>query len=331
MKEVIISIIIPVYQAEHFIERTIQSVLNQTFKDFELILINDGSKDKSGEICNKFATIDERIKVIHQKNAGQSAARNIGINVARGKYVGFMDHDDILHPEMYRHLYENAKKYKADISAVSYITQGENGKLRGKNYTENTFIYNNKEGMAAFLSRIILDIYVWTKLYLKKFILNNNLQFESGRSDEDFLFNYSAFSVAQKTVMRDTPLYIYNDHPNSTCNTFWQKEPKKYLNDTWYRLMKIENGVKKKYPDLYPLAQLQTIKYCFRMLFVISKFNRNISEPYYSQIKQYFRKNAMFIIKHRKYWSMTFPGVILATYLPETPYFHLKQWKHRND
>ena len=111
-----ISVIVPVYNCEKYIGKCIESILNQTFKDLELILIDDGSADESGKICDEYKIQDKRVKVIHEKNSGVSIARNVGINVAKGKYIGFVDSDDYLAPDMYESLYENLMKSHADVA-----------------------------------------------------------------------------------------------------------------------------------------------------------------------------------------------------------------------
>lgn len=328
MSKVLVSIIVPIYQAEKFLMKSVETVLNQTLKDIEIILVNDGSTDKSGAICDDIASKDHRVKVIHKKNEGQSAARNTGIEAATGKYIGFMDHDDFLYPEMCERLYRNAEKYMVDISAGSYITRNEVGEIRHDQHTGNLYLYNSKEGTAAFLSGEVTDIYVWTKLYRKDFLDEHHICFEAGRNEEDFLFNHCAFMHAQKTVMDDTPIYLYIEYTHSTCRTYHIKKFQKYIDDMCYRIFKIENETHERYPDLTGLAQRQTIKACVKMLSVMSTHKRNECEPYYSRIKKYFRKNASIVIKERKYWGMSKLGVWLAAYVPTTPYFYLKKWKN---
>ena len=116
----IISIIVPVYNVESYLERCINSILNQTFKNFELILVDDGSTDKSGEICDSFAGYDKRIRVIHKKNGGLSSARNVGLDVSIGKYIGFVDSDDWIDEFMYEKLYRNMIKTKSDIVICNF-------------------------------------------------------------------------------------------------------------------------------------------------------------------------------------------------------------------
>ena len=110
-----ISIIVPVYKVERYLENCIESIINQTFKDFELILVDDGSPDRCGLICDNYAKKDERIKVIHKKNEGLSAARNSGIQIAKGEYIAFVDSDDCINKNMYETLYDTAIENKSDI------------------------------------------------------------------------------------------------------------------------------------------------------------------------------------------------------------------------
>ncbi len=328
----LVSIIVPVYQAELFLEKSVESIMNQTLSNIEIILVNDGSKDGSGKICDMIAASDKRVRVIHKENGGQSSARNVGINTATGKYIGFMDNDDFLYPDMCKCLYENAEQYDADISAGSFITKNELGIVSHDKHTQKTYIYNNNHGVEAYLSREIVDIYVWTKLYRRDFLNRHHIRFEEGRSDEDWLFNHIAFFAAEKTVMQDKPIYDYLERADSTCRTFHKKELHKYLDDTCYRLNKIENDVKNNYPSYLMLSKIQTIKACFNMLFVISKQkHKEECEPYYTWIKNYLRKNAKIVIKERQHWGMSWGGVILGAYMPANLYFYLKRWRHKND
>jgi len=328
----LVSIIVPVYQAEAFLKKSVDSILSQTLSDIEIILVDDGSTDDSGKICDEIAANDKRVRVIHKENGGQSSARNVGIDKAIGKYIGFMDNDDFLYPDMCMYLYENAEQNNAEISAGSFITKNELGIISHDTHTQKKHVYDNVHGVREYLSREIVDIYVWTKLYRRDFLNQHHIRFEEGRSDEDWLFNHAAFFAAQKTVMQDKPVYDYLERANSTCRTFHKKELHKYLDDTCYRLNKIENDVKNNYPSFLILSKIQTIKACFNMLFVVSKQqHKEECEPYYTWIKNYLRKNAKVVIKERRHWGMSWGGVILGAYLPANLYFYLKKWRHKKD
>lgn len=133
-----ITVIVPVYKAEQYLEVCIRSILNQTFKDMEIILIDDGSSDKCPAICDEYAKKDQRIKMIHQKNAGIAVARNEGIRNANGEYITFVDSDDYLEPEMYNEMFQNAKAYDCDVVMCDCIKEfGE---------TSSRYTHNIREG-----------------------------------------------------------------------------------------------------------------------------------------------------------------------------------------
>lgn len=116
----LISVIIPVFNVERYLKRCLDSVINQTYKKLEIILVNDGSTDKSGEICDSYASIDKRVKVIHKKNGGLSDARNVGLLEATGDFVSFIDSDDFIHKDMYKIMYSLMTEKKGDIVEVGY-------------------------------------------------------------------------------------------------------------------------------------------------------------------------------------------------------------------
>lgn len=120
MKEDLISIIVPVYKVENYLSKCLDSMICQTYKNIEIILVDDGSPDNSGKICDDYAKKDSRIKVIHKENGGLSDARNAGLKIATGKYIGFVDSDDYISVEMYEKLYNQAKKEDADIACCNY-------------------------------------------------------------------------------------------------------------------------------------------------------------------------------------------------------------------
>ena len=182
--EPIISIIVPVYKVEKYIHECIDSILNQTLKNIEVILIDDGSPDECPRICDEYAHKDSRVIVIHQKNQGSSSARNSGIKVANGKYLAFVDSDDVISPLMFETLISNGKN--ADIIECN-VTQNK-GKLQinkdsfyVKEYKENIlteYLKSNKVG-------------VWCRIYKRELI--QNIEFEVGAFSEDVMWSYRAF------------------------------------------------------------------------------------------------------------------------------------------
>lgn len=205
-----ISIIVPVYNVEQYLENCIQSILNQTFKNYELILVDDGSTDKSGEICDKYEKIDNRIKVIHKDNGGLSSARNSGLDIACGKYIGFVDSDDSIHPRMYEILYDLIKKHNVDISCCNYRetysicneydTNIESAEvIEMDNIQAINNLYNND-----ICIRLVV---AWNKLYSKH--LFNDIYYEVGRIHEDEFIAHRILHKCKKIVYTNNELYYY--------------------------------------------------------------------------------------------------------------------------
>ena len=322
-----LSIIVPVYQAENYLKDCLDSILKQTYTDFELILVDDGSTDSSPEICDSYAILDSRVRVIHQNNGGQAYARNVGLEHAKGQYVGFVDNDDVVLDNLFNVLVDNSQKVDADISAVSYIRIDEDGNKEHVKHTHNEYIYFNYDGVKEILERDKLDIYVWTKIYKKEFLDVNNIRFESGRSDEDILFNFKAFTLSKISIFQDTPLYIYRYRMFSTSGSFKEKFVKDYLKNTWYRVNKIEKYTEINYPQLMYLAKRQKIIYCLQMLSAVFRSSEIDLKKYYFEIMTFLKSNKCQIIKEKKYWGMRYVGIILLLFSPNNFYFYYRRWK----
>ncbi len=203
-----ISIIVPVYNAEEYLRDTIYSILDQDYKDIELLLINDGSKDKSLEICNSFQKIDRRVRVFDQKNSGVSAARNRGLKEARGEYIAFADADDLLEQDMLSVLYNCAKSYDADIVSCGAGVV-ENGKIVQEEYGTNAiYEYDMNAALTYFLTGIKVNIGVWTKLFRRE-LIKNIVFLEDKRINEDKYFIFEALMKADKFVVHDVTKYLY--------------------------------------------------------------------------------------------------------------------------
>ncbi len=162
----IISVIVPVYNVEEYIHRCIDSILAQTFKEFELILVDDGSPDQSGKICDEYALIDSRIKVIHKKNGGLSDARNAGLEVAQGEYIGFVDSDDFIESDMYEKLLEACKENSSQIAMCGrYNVLGE--ELHPLFSFEGHMIWESREAIGNLLTWNNIDSSACDKLFMR--------------------------------------------------------------------------------------------------------------------------------------------------------------------
>lgn len=202
-----ISIIVPVYKAERFLPRCIESVIHQTFPDWELILVDDGSPDRCGEICDAYAEKDQRIYVIHQKNFGVSAARNAGLNVAHGNYIYFIDSDDYIADHALEILYNKMEQKCADI-----VFSGHNRVRRNGEICNDTKEWEQGDDIRKWQRAIIenqIPNFVWGKLYRRS--LWKNIRFPAGVIMEDLFIMPHVFMAAKKIHFIREPLYFYSN------------------------------------------------------------------------------------------------------------------------
>lgn len=206
-----ISVIIPVYNVEKYIEICVNSLLEQTFQDFEIILIDDGSTDKSGEICDSFS--DERIRIFHQKNSGLSLSRNVGIDNAYGEYITYIDSDDIVDRNYLKILLSLVEEYKADISSCEFQFLKEGEKLSESNHSYETGAVSGMEGLKKMLQGEMHGTSA-CGLLLKKEIVEQ-FRFPVDKYHEDDLTTYKYFINSDTVAYTKQPMYGYCQHVGS--------------------------------------------------------------------------------------------------------------------
>ena len=203
MKNNLISIIIPVYNVEQYLNRCIDSIVNQTYKNLEIILIDDGSTDNSGKICDEYALKDKRIKVIHKENGGLSSARNMGLKMVRGEYVGFIDPDDYIEPDMYQYLYELCQRHNVLLSMCNY-TRVRDGVEKIQHPVTKEIILSCNEALERFHT----ELFSWNKLFHKTLI--KDISFSIGITyGEDMIFCVQTFDKARQIVYGSEAKYNY--------------------------------------------------------------------------------------------------------------------------
>lgn len=216
-----ISIIVPVYNVENYINGCIDSILNQEFKNFELILVNDGSTDKSGFICDEYEKKDDRVKVIHQEYKGVSAARNIGINNASGNYIGFVDSDDYIYKDMYSTLYNLCEQTNSDIGVCKLFREIDGNII---NLDDNLIIkeMDNEEAMKELFKGILYRFSLANKLFKKSCF--NGVEFPEGRIHEDLSTTYKLFANSVKAVYTNSTGYVYVKRNNSILTSIYSEK-----------------------------------------------------------------------------------------------------------
>lgn len=208
-----ISVIIPVFNAVHTLEKCVHSVLKQTYDNIEIILVNDGSTDESLKLIQKLRTKDNRIQYVSIDNSGVSCARNIGIDMARGEYLVFADADDYMDETMLLKLYEAIRRIQADVAVCTYTvgTEEKHGVLDAVNRIDKPDMIKElmlpERKMAAF---------VWNRLYKASIVKNNGIRFNTKvKVCEDTLFNYEVLKYCREVAVVDEPLYHYNINNDS--------------------------------------------------------------------------------------------------------------------
>ncbi|MFJ8064764.1 glycosyltransferase family 2 protein [Psychrobacillus sp. NPDC096426] len=207
----VITIIVPVYKVEDYLHRCVDSILNQTYKRLEIILVNDGSPDSCGKICDEYAMLDERVKVIHKKNGGLSDARNAGIDIAQGEYISFVDSDDWIDENYIEKLYQLLVNTNSDISVCNFIRTSTE-KVHVDNSKEEIYEYSNIEALEQLYEKFgVQMVTAWGKLYIRE--LFKDIRFPVGKIHEDEFTTYKLMYKAEKVVLTTAQLLFY-----------WQRE-----------------------------------------------------------------------------------------------------------
>lgn len=242
-----LSIIVPVYNVAEYLERCLNSLINQTLNEIEIICVNDGSTDNSLCILEKFAGLDERIKIINQKNKGLSGARNTGIKLIQGEYFGFLDSDDWVDLDYFEKLYKRAKNCDADISLGDFIRKGKfKHKIRLKLNKEEEFVGDNEK---FYGSQFYHFPCVWNKIYkTSKF---NDLRFIEGIYFEDGPYTIQALHRANKVVTCCNTYLYYFVNPNSIVKTLNKKKEQDMYNSSKFILNYIKDNMQIQDKGIY--------------------------------------------------------------------------------
>lgn len=290
-----ISIIVPVYKVEKYLCECVNSILAQTFKDIEVILVDDGSPDSSPAICDEFASKDTRVRVIHKQNGGLSDARNVGINEASGDYIAFIDSDDIIEKEMMESLLMVAQNEKADIVGCESETFTSDGTTKP--------IYHSSSEKQVFSSTDYLeslffnrtDCSVCNKLFHRNAI--NNSRFVKGRNNEDIIFLSELLHKCSRIVQINKCFYHYRVTEGSITHVFNERSLDQYRN-----LPLIENNVGKYYTGLSNAWFFYKCNIIKTTATSIVRNKKRRTEPYrstYNEAKDSLRKDYIKILRSK--------------------------------
>lgn len=256
-----VSVIIPVYNSEKYLDSCITSVLNQTYNDFQLILVNDGSKDGSEDICRNYARKDKRIVVINQENKGVSAARNTGIENSTGKYITFLDSDDELEPQAIEWMVQDIEKYNADIVSMSKSIVDVDGQVIRRKDNGEIFVCENYEMIRKSLQYNRHTRALHSKLFTREMI--SDVRFVEGHNiNEDGYFLFQCFTKKSKIVVHNLSAYKYYLRENTASHS---KFSEKYLDMIYFCNLKM-TYIRERFPEL--LAEAESMEVRTHLLFL---------------------------------------------------------------
>ena len=248
MEQPLISVIVPVYKVEPYLDKCISSIVNQTYRNLEIILVDDGSPDNCPAMCDAWAEKDSRIRVIHKPNGGLSDARNAGMAAATGELMAFVDSDDRIAPDMYEHLYQRLTEDNSDIAACGVQMVWEDKTPSHMLTREGNCVLNQEEAMQAIIEESWLKQPVWYKLY--KTVLVRDILFPKGKYHEDVFWSYQAVGRAQKVSISDRIGYYYLQRGGSIMGEGYSLKRLDAVEAKVQRCAYIQE----RFPELSPLA-----------------------------------------------------------------------------
>lgn len=282
--EELITVVVPIYNVEKYLKKCIESILKQTYTNMEIILVNDGSTDSCGEICDEFAKIDKRIKVLHKENGGLSDARNAGLNIAQGKYITFIDSDDFITNNAVELLYKNLIKYQKDISVGVINTFTDENNIRTNENEETILVYDKKESMQQLLYNTVCTSSTAGKLFVTK--LFENIKFPYGKKYEDLATVYKLVFESNGVVISNQIVYNYFI---ARQGSIMNEKFKPTRMDALYFTEEILEFIKVKFPDLEDAAIARLIIECRDILVEIPNEEeyKQYEKILYNYIKKY--------------------------------------------
>lgn len=294
----LISVIIPCFNAEKYIDRCMESVLHQTYRDLEIILVDDGSTDGTGALLESYCKRDTRVSVLKQENKGAGAARNAGLDIARGKYIGFVDSDDWIKSDMYEYLVGIIKKENADIAGCDFyaVREKHDGKQSVKK--ESIKSMGNNELMLFFL-RVHGEksfYAVWNMLYKREVI--DDCRFPEGKITEDMLFNYRVYCNCKKYVLSNQKKYYYFYNPDGVTRKILGEKDLALLTN-WDSIVE---DIRSRKPEMTQYALMNRWRADFTLLskaFLYGFDENEISEVYLTDLKTQVKKHRRYLFRSR--------------------------------
>ena len=283
----------PIYNVEKYLHKCVDSIINQTYQNLEIILVDDGSPDNCGRICDEYLIKDDRIRVVHKKNGGLSDARNAGLDISTGDYIGFVDADDYIEPDFYELLVNNLEKYDAEVSCCRYAWFWEDGRYEPIGNDKQIRIYEGTDALKEYLYGKTMDPFACNKLYKAKLLGNvnykeSNHRFNKGILGEDNPFCIELFKQTNRVVLAGDSKYNYLQQREGAITN--SKISQKKL-DSIYYWNSVRLDCKQNYPELEKYALRRQV------LFYIGLYNSTYKDI---KLKPEAEKTRAFVKEHNK-------------------------------
>ena len=285
-KKPLISIIVPVYKVNNYLNRCVTRLMNQSYTNIEVILVDDGSPDDCASQCDEWMEKDDRISVIHKINGGLSDARNYGLKIADGEFISFIDSDDYISEDFYEALLSTALKHKSDIVECNVCKFFENGEYDEYHDDLDVNDYSASEGLSALIDEQIFHQHVWNKIYKRDVI--RDVTFAVGKQHEDVFWTYQIFGQAERITKINKTMYFYLQRESSIMGQRYNLRRLDYLEGKWNRQLYIE----KNHPELSQKAKLDLFGSCIYALQCVIKYMSGDEKRHaISVVREYKRKS----------------------------------------
>lgn len=315
----LVSIIVPIYGVEEYLNKCIESIVNQTYKNIEIILVDDGSPDKCPEICDAFSQKDKRIKVIHKKNGGLSDARNVGIDHANGEYFVFVDSDDWIEDTMVEHLLSACKKYDVElVTCARYITDGRSTSMVVFDGPER--VYTVEKALNEILSGRAMDVAAWDKIYARN--LFAEIRFPVGENNEDNAIFYKIIDLAGRVAHTGTAEYFYRNRPGSITKLKYSINDRQVIEKN---LNSIEVFLEQKYPTCMSNFYRYKTMNIYALLNKYIKCEGKMKTQEYNYLIDQFKKNKKYFFKDSQTSSKEKKIAVMILLGIYSPYLTIKE------
>lgn len=323
-----VSVIIPVYNTEQYLVNCVDSILKQHGVSLEIILVDDGSKDSSPSICDKYAEEHDNITAIHIQNSGPATAKNEGLKLAQGNYIALTDSDDKMEPQMLNKMVTAGYTHNADIICCNYKQVDEQGNISHLNSTNQKYVLNHEEGLIHFFSKDKIYSQCWTKLYKRQMLKYHQIENDPGlRTDEDFIFNIRAFTHAQTTVIVDEPLYVYTYRGDSLAHAYFKKNISQYIDNRIKRVRVTQEAVKNESNTVKEWSTVHIIMYYNELLGKVALFPDYYPDKRIKIIFRFIRQNKDILNRHYSLCGFSKIGCLLILYMPHFLYMRYRKVK----